>query len=820
MEHAKPTGQDSLKRALIALEKMKAKLKQVAYAKKEPIAIVGMGCRFPGGADDPHRYWALLDQGQDVIREAPLDRWNNASYFDPDPQAKGKISTRNGGFLADPKQFEPEFFGISPREAASMDPQHRLLLEVTWEALEDAGLAPDRLMGSQTGVFMGIAGIDGMLHIYREHDKIDAYAATGNVHSVASGRLSYVLGLRGPCLSVDTACSSSLVSLHLACQSLRSRECDAALAGGVNRIHTPEISISFSKGNMLSPDGRCKTFDDSADGFTRGEGCGVVVLKRLSDALKEGLHIQAVISGSAINHDGRTSGLTVPCGPAQQDVLRTALDNAGLSPDDIDYIEAHGTGTALGDPIEVGALAAIFGKREKPLHLGSVKANIGHLEAAAGIASLIKVVLSLQGEKIPANPLLKTPTQKVDWSHLPFELLQRPAHWPKTEKPRAAGLSSFGFSGTNAHVIVSEAPAHQIPPGDAVESYLFTLSARTDTALREWARRHAELLEGEDTPTIGDTCFTANSGRALMRHRLAITAPNTQNLAAALRGLAAGRPSETAWMGKAGQPPRTAFLFTGQGSQYWGMGRQLYQLYPIFRETLDLCGQYAEPLLEKPLLSVMFGSAELAALLNQTIYTQPALFALEVALARLWRSWGLQPTSLIGHSVGEFAAACFAGIFSLADGLKLIAARGRLMQALPCEGGMVSVEAPADQVAVLLKTHGPNLSIAALNSPNHTVISGVLSELNAVRAAFVAKGVSCRDLNVSHAFHSALMKPILADFEKVAAQVSYSEPTLELFSNVTGKPAATEMASASYWVEQVCAPVRFAEAAAALAEAG
>jgi acyl transferase domain-containing protein len=535
------------KRALLALKQMQAKLEALERAKNEPIAIVGMGCRFPGGADTPEAFWKLLHDGKDAITEVPQDRWNLETYYSSTPDTPGKICNRYGGFVPHLQEFDAQFFRIAPREALSLDPQQRLLLEVSWEALENAGLAPEGLMGTQTGVFVGICSIDYWHRLLaRKPTEIDAYLTTGNTHSLASGRLSYIFGLNGPSLSIDTACSSSLVAVHLACKSLRDRECDLALAGGVNRILSPETSINFSKAKMLSPEGRCKTFDASANGFVRAEGCGVIVLKRLSDAVDSKDNILAVIYGSAINQDGRTSGLTVPNGPSQQAVIRQALSNSSLEANQVSYIETHGTGTALGDPIEVGAIAEVFAKErslDEPLIIGSVKTNIGHLEAAAGIASLIKVVLALQHAEIPPNLHFQTPNPHLDWDKLPIKVATERISWTSTDKQRIAGVSSFGFNGTNAHVILAEAPGERQKSREERERplHVLTLSAKSEKALRELAQRYADLLNSHPALKIGDICFTANAGRSHFDYRLGIIAASTSELQAKLTAFTKGQ---------------------------------------------------------------------------------------------------------------------------------------------------------------------------------------------------------------------------------------------------------------------------------------
>lgn len=666
------------KRALLALKQMQSKLEALESAKYEPIAIIGMGCRFPGGADSPTAFWQLLYDGVDAIDRIPSDRWNIQDYYDSDPKAPGKMYVREGGFVPNLQNFDAPFFRISPREALSLDPQQRLLLEVSWEALENAAIAPEQLVGSQTGVFIGICGNDYWHRlVQRNPDTIDAYLTTGNTHSMASGRLSYIFGFNGPSLSVDTACSSSLVAVHLAVTSLRNRECDLALAGGVNRLILPEISINFAKANMLSPDSRCKTFDAAANGFVRSEGCGAIVLKRLSDAVASGDNILAVICGSAVNQDGRTSGLTVPNGSAQQAVIRQALLNSKLEPAQISYVEAHGTGTLLGDPIEVEALGAIFDRDlslEKPLLLGSVKTNIGHLEAAAGIASLIKVVLALQHDKIPPHLHLKNPNPHISWDKLSIEVPTKPISWPRGEQQRIAGVSSFGFSGTNAHVILAEAPfGRQKSKGKRQKEgeikrplNLLTLSAKSDKALKELAEKYREFLGENESLELADVCFTANTGRSHFDCRLAVVASSIleleKKLAAFVReeeivGLVRGRIKNS-------DRAKIAFLCGELDSQDISKIKELYETQSTFKQAFDRCDEILQPYLEKSLAQMLDRSS----IKNN----RSLLFALEYALVQLWKSWGIEPSAVIGWGVGEYVAATVAGIFSLEDALKLI----------------------------------------------------------------------------------------------------------------------------------------------------
>jgi acyl transferase domain-containing protein/NADPH:quinone reductase-like Zn-dependent oxidoreductase/NAD(P)-dependent dehydrogenase (short-subunit alcohol dehydrogenase family)/acyl carrier protein len=805
-----------LRDALLRIGELELELARLKGARYEPVAVIGMGCRFPGGAADAESFWRLLEDGVDAIGEVPADRWDLASFYDSDPAAPGKMYTRCGGFLRDVSGFDAEFFGVAPREAVKMDPQHRVLLEVAWEALEDAGISAVQIEGSRTGVFVGITGNDYLQRINRHTEGIDAYHMTGGCLNFATGRLSYLLGLQGPSLAVDTACSSSLVALHLACQSLRSGECRIAIAGGVNLILSPETFITASKARMLAPDGRCKTFDARADGFARGEGCGVVVLKRLSDARRDDDRILAVIRGTAVNQDGKSSGLTVPNRFAQEAVIREALACAGVEPAQVDYVEAHGTGTSLGDPIEVRALAAVLGNgrsKDRPFLLGSVKTNIGHLESAAGVAGLIKVILSLQHQTVPPHLHLRTPNPHVAWGEIPARIPTALTPWPITDHARIAGLSSFGGSGTNAHVVVEEAPAPIPGPSATPErpQHILVLSAKTRAALWSLAKRFGQYLEAHPEVAFPDVCYTTNTGRVHFAHRLALVAETTAAAEAALATVGAGGLAPAVLTGPVVAPTsqKIAFLFTGQGSQYVGMGRELYETQATFRHALDRCAELLRPHLEHPLLAVLFGATGTETLLDETGYTQPALFALEYGLAELWRSWGVEPTWVLGHSVGEIAAACVAGVVSLEDGLALIAARARLMQGLPKKGRMVAVWASAEQVQNTLDTYAGEVALAAVNGPASVVLSGEREAIARLVREFDGAGIKTKALSVSHAFHSPLMDPILVELERVTTHLRYAPPRVGLVSNLTGAPVRPGESDAGYWVRHARGTVQF-----------
>ncbi|MHB1132625.1 MAG: type I polyketide synthase [Chloroflexota bacterium] len=825
------TGADSLsplKQAILELRHLRARLDDAERAKSEPIAIVGMGLRLPGGATNPDAFWRLLHEGVDAVTEVPPSRWDVDAYYDPDPNAPGKVYTRYGAFLEGVDLFEPQFFGISPREAVALDPQQRLLLEVGWEALENAGQAPSRLQGTQTGVYIGMANSDYFRLVFADTARLDAYCGTGSILSVAAGRLSYLLGLHGPSLIVDTACSSSLVAVHLACQSLRSGECRQALAGGVNLILTPEITINHCRAQMMAPDGRCKAFDARADGYVRGEGCAVVVLKRLSDAVAEGDRVLALIRGSAVNHDGRSGGLTAPNGPAQEAVIRAALAGAGVSPLQVSYVEAHGTGTSLGDPIEVQALASVLGQdrdRERPLLVGTVKTNIGHLETAAGIAGLLKVVLALQHDEIPPNLHLQQPNPYIPWAQLPVAVPVVPTPWPAGQGPRLAGLSSFGLSGTNAHLVIEEAPAESRPPSGVERPlHLLVLSARSEESLRAVAAGYDRHLSEHGEQSLADVCYTAAAGRSHFEHRLVVPAASVSEARERLQHVLSGQSPVEGATGRVtpSGPLEVAFLFTGQGAIRPDMGRQLYETQPTFRAVVERCDRLLRPWLAQPLLSALYPQTAAPSLLSDTEYAQPALFVLEYALAVLWRSWGIEPTVLMGHSLGEYVAACVAEVFSLEDALRLVAARGRLIGKLASEDAeMVAVYAGEAQVAAALAPYAAEVGIAAINGPDAVVISGRRQAVRRVLEDLQAEHVESKVLAMQHGFHSPLTEPLLDAFESEAARVSYSSPRLALVSGLTGQLVqGVEVAAPSYWRRHLRQPVQFARAVGTLWQEG
>ncbi|MGK3205778.1 SDR family NAD(P)-dependent oxidoreductase [Amycolatopsis sp. MEPSY49] len=794
----------ALRASLKESERLREKNRRLTEAAREPIAIIGMACRFPGGATTPEQFWRILDEGVDAIGEFPANRgWDLERLYDPAGERPGSSYVREGGFLHDALDFDADLFGISPREALLMDPQQRLLLETSWEAFERAGIAPHSVKGSPTGVFAGT-----MYHNYQ-----GSYGSSG----VISGRLAYTFGLEGPAVTIDTACSSSLVALHMAVQALRSGECSLALAGGVSVMSTPRTFVEFSLDGTLARSARCRAFADSADGTGWSEGCGMLLVEKLSDARRNGHPVLAIVRGTAINQDGASNGMTAPNGPAQQRVIRQALANARVTPDEVDVVEAHGTATKLGDPIEAGALLATYGQgrpENSPLWLGSVKSNVGHTQAASGVAGVLKIVLSLNNGVLPQTLHVDQPTRQVDWSAGQVELLTERRSWERNGHPRRGAVSCFGLSGTNAHVIIEEAP----DPEDAEETprdtatIPFVLSGRTPQALRAQAARLAGHLADTQAEPL-DVARTLAAGRTHLDHRAAVVGRDREELLAALRGFADGEPG--ALTGVARGETSAGFLFSGQGSQRPGMGRELAAAYPRFAEAYaEACAELDQHL-DRPIREVIDTDADALA---QTGNTQAALFAFEVALFRLVESWGLVPDAVCGHSIGELAAAHCAGVLSLADTAKLVAARGRLMQALPGGGAMVAVEGTPDEVAA----HDPQgtVDVAAVNGPRSVVLSGDEAAVIAIGDKFVEAGRRTTRLKVSHAFHSRLMEPMLAEFRAVAKTLTYTQPELTVVSSVTGAEVSAELTDPEYWVRNVRQPVRFADAVRALAAEG
>ncbi len=817
--------QSRLKNALVALQKARVKIETLEKSQQEPIAIIGMGCRFPAGINTPEQFWQFLLKGGDAIHEVPPTRWNNDHYYDPDMDAPGKISTRWGGFIEQPiDRFDAKFFGISPREARSMDPQQRMLLEVVWETLDHSGYPSTQVAGSQTGVFVGMTMQDYLLAQANLIDpaKVDAYLATGGVFNAAVGRVSYLLGVHGPSIAVDTACSSSLVSVHIAVQSLRSGECDMALAGGVNLILVPEMTVSMTKAHMMAPDGRCKTFDARADGFVRSEGCGMVALKRLSDALADGDRIFAVIRGSAVNHGGSSSGFTVPNKLAQASLVRDALKSANLQPAEVSYIETHGTGTSLGDPIEIRALIDALSEgrmANNPLILGSVKTNFGHLEAGAGIIGLMKLALAAYHAEIPPHLHFETPNPYIPWNDMPMLVPTGRTLWKGT---RIGGVSSFGASGTNAHIIVEAAPEQPATSDEAPgRAHLLTISAQTEAALREYAQSYHDFLAGGEAPGLRNLAYTANARRTHLDYRLAVVGASHGELADGLAAYLNGerRVGVSSGYKSIGATNKLAFVFSGQGPQWWAMGRELLEQEPVFREHIETCDALLRQYADWSLVEELTRSEDTSRL-DETAIAQPAIFALQVALAALWASWGIKPDAVVGHSVGEIAAAYVAGVLTLEDAVRVVYHRARLMQQATGLGKMMTVDLPLEDAQHLIKPYGERLAVAAINSPTSTVLSGEAEALEAVAKTVGEQGIFHRMLPVNYAFHSPQMEQYKHELARELKGLKPGKARVTIISTVTrGKADGLEY-TAEYWGRNIREPVRFGPAIYELLEGG
>ena len=801
----------------------------------EPVAVVAMSCRFPGGVRTPEELWELLASGTDAISGFPRDRlWDIDHLYDPDPEHEGTSYVRGGGFVRDVAGFDAGFFGISPREALAMDPQQRLILETSWEALERAGIDRMWLRGSATGVFVGAAygGYNaGLQAALRGAGGLEGHLLTGNATSVLSGRVSYVLGLEGPAVTVDTACSSSLVTLHLACQALRSGECDLALAGGVTIMASPWDLVSFSRQRGLAADGRSKAFSAAADGMGMAEGVGMVVVERLSDARRNGHPVLAVVAGSAVNQDGASNGLTAPNGPSQQRVIRAALASAGLRADEVDAVEAHGTGTELGDPIEAQALIATYGQdrpQDRPLWLGSIKSNLGHTQAAAGVAGIIKMVLALQHQELPPTLHADEPSPHIDWSAGDVRLLTGAVPWPCGDRPRRAGVSSFGISGTNAHVILEEptAAGDQVPAEDEVVpavagALAWVVSGRTAEGLAAQARRLAGWVRARPELAAADLGWSLAVTRSVFGHRAVVTGTDREELAAGLVAVAAGEPAANVVTGvvPVGDPGRVVFVFPGQGGQWAGMGREMAGCCPVFAARLAECGRALARHVGWDLEQVLAG-ADGAPGLDRADVVQPALWAVMVSLAAAWQTAGVTADAVVGHSQGEIAAATVAGILSLEDAAKVVALRSRALMALAGQGGMLSVAEPAGQVRQRLEPWGGRLAVAAVNGPSATVVSGEAAALAELAAACDAGNVRTRPVPVDYASHCAQVEAIREEILEALAGVTPGPAVVPMVSAMTGAWLDGPEAGAGYWYDSLRAAVEFDGAVRILGEAG
>ncbi|WP_394846825.1 SDR family NAD(P)-dependent oxidoreductase [Pendulispora brunnea] len=805
---------EALRTSLREVERLKKRNRDIEAATKEPVAIVAMGCRFPGGADSPEAFWKLLEGGKDAISGFPTNRgWDVDGLYDPDPDAHGKSYVREGGFLYDADRFDAAFFGIGPREAASMDPQQRLLLETSWETIERAGIAPTSLQGSATGVFVGIMYQDYSANLMQAAESSEGYVAIGSGGSIASGRVAYTLGLHGPAVTVDTACSSSLTAIHLACQALRNGECTLALAGGVTIMATPTSFVEFSRQRVLSTDGRCKPFSEKADGASWGEGIGMLLLERLSDAQRNGHPVLAVLRASALNQDGRSQGLTAPNGPAQQRVIRQALLNAQLAPGDIDVVEAHGTGTTLGDPIEAQALLATYGRhrpKEQPLWLGSIKANLGHTQAAAGVAGVIKMVLAMQHGLLPKSLHSDVPSHHVDWGSGAVRLLSAATPWPVNGHPRRAAISSFGLSGTNAHAILEEPPraSHQARAEDDTVT-AFLLSGKTDSALRAQAARLREHMEAHPELGLVDLAHSLATTRSLFERRAVVVARNRDAVLTALDALAAGNVHADVVVGDADTAGKVAFVFPGQGSQWTGMARDLLEASDVFRARIEECAQALAPHIDWSLLDVLRGEPG-APSLERIDVVQPALFSMMVSLAALWRSLGIEPDAVVGHSQGEIAAACIAGALSLEDAARAIMVRARALGKLEGRGAMAAVELAADDLAPYLARGGERLAIAAINSPRSTVVSGDDEAIDALMTELAGADVFARKVGISS--HSAQVDVVRDEILQQLAGIAPRPPAVAFHSTLTGRKLEDTALDADYWFRNLRHTVRFADA--------
>ncbi|HET8662412.1 MAG TPA: beta-ketoacyl synthase N-terminal-like domain-containing protein [Micromonosporaceae bacterium] len=828
MSEGQLTGQlTPLQRALLGIRELRAQLDEVEHARTEPIAVIGIGCRLPGGANDPESFWRLLHDGVDAIRDMPEERWDVDAYFDPDPEAPGKMSTRWGGFLSGIEQFDPAFFGISPWEAANMDPQQRLMLEVAQEAFDDAGQVRAQLRGSRTGVFIGLAHSEyGWLNL-NNPELSNVYTATGSFGSIVANRVSYLYDLRGPSYTMDAVCSSSLLAVHQACESLRSGDCTMALAGGAGLFLKPEGFVWFTKLGVMAPDGRCKAFDASGDGIVLGEGVAAVVLKTLSRAQRDGDPVYAVLRGSAVVQDGRSNGLTAPSRLSQEAMLREAYRRSGVDPQAVQYVEAHGTGTILGDPIEAQALGTVLGKgrdSDRPLMIGSVKTNIGHLQMVGGLAGLIKVIMAMRHRQLPASLHFKQANPHIPFDDYRLRVQDRRSRWPY-QGPLLAGVTSLSFGGTNVHVIVEEAPASppeadRPAPADG-RARLLPLSAHSPASLRDLAAAYQELASGPAELDLDDLCYTASLRRNHYDDRLAVTFTSREELA---ERLAAFQEQEArpglSWGDKAQHARRRlAFVLPGQGGQWAGMGRRLLTEEPVFRQAVEACAAAMQPHVSWSLLDELQADGPQSRL-DELDVVQPVTWAVQVALAELWRSWGVVPDAVVGHSMGEVAAACVAGALSLDDAAAVICRRSRLVRRIQGQGTMAVVELPLDEARAAIAGYEDQLAVAVSNSPTSTVLSGGTGAIEAVLAALGERDVFCRRVNVEFASHSPQVDVLHDDLLEALREVRPREAAVPIYSTVTGQPVDGRELTAGYWARNLREPVLFSTAVRQLVEAG
>ena len=825
-------GADRVQRALRTLLEERDRLRQendaLRAGRGEPIAVVAMACRYPGGVTTPEELWDVVREGRDVIADFPQDRgWRDV--YDPDPDAAGHAYTRQGGFLADVAGWDAEFFGTSPREALAVDPHHRLLLETSWEAFERAGIVPADVRGSEVGVFSGVSSSEyGWRFLEGGQKDLEGYLLYGSALSVASGRVAYELGLTGPAVSVDTACSSSLVALHLAVRSLRSGECSLALAGGALVMATPAMFVEFSRQAALSPDGRCKAFADGADGTGWAEGVGVLLLERLSDARRNGHPVLAVVRGSAVNQDGASNGLTAPNGRAQEKVIRKALENAGVAPAEVDLVEAHGTGTVLGDPIEAGALLATYGRSrdaDRPLWLGSLKSNLGHAQAAAGVGGVIKTVMAMRHGHLPRTLHVTEPSHHVDWSAGAVEILAEGREWTRADGPRRAGVSSFGVSGTNAHVVLEEAPPQEPQDERGADAGVtgglvpWVVSGRTAKALRQQAAKLRDFAAADADMDLGGTGWSLVSGRSRFEHRAVVLGRGRDELLDGLTALSDGAESAAVVGGTAGDLGGTAFVFPGQGSQWAGMGRELYAAFPVFARSMDACAAALAEWTDWSLLDVIRGT-EGAPTLDRVDVVQPALFSVMVSMAALWRSWGVQPSAVIGHSQGEIAAAHVCGALSLRDATKIVALRSKALVELIGHGGMAFV---AESEAVVQRNLAPwseRIGVAVVNGPRAVVVSGEPDALDEFIEKMKADGSQAQRIKVDYASHSHQVTRVRDEVIGALSDVSPNSSELPFYSTLYGEIIDTARLDADYWYENLREKVRFESSVRQLAADG